>query len=269
MLQVHEEGKAVVASGDKGEGRVRCRPPARARSLGDAQAGLMMSRRIERDRKGGYRLRLPAEERDFSASPGQLASSSQTDDPSLRRLSRLPTTTTRGRRRVRRARCGRAARREARGTRVVEETAVPTTSRQRSSRRGSALSRASASCSGPSSTSARRPTNRSSIPTTRRAPALALYGYLSWLQEQAVEALAAPAVGATPSPVGRARLRPTAARRARARRGARGSPARRRRSRRGRTPRRAAAPARAARRRRARAGSAAPRQDPPSRTSSR
>ena len=41
MLQVHNDGKAVVSSGDEGEGRVRRRPPARARPLGHAQAGLM------------------------------------------------------------------------------------------------------------------------------------------------------------------------------------------------------------------------------------
>ncbi len=47
----------------------------------------MPTRRIQRDRKGGYRLRLPPEERELLRSlPGQLRGVMQTDDPSLRRL---------------------------------------------------------------------------------------------------------------------------------------------------------------------------------------
>lgn len=47
----------------------------------------MRGRRIERERGGGYRLRLPPEERELLRSlPGQLREVMQTDDPSLRRL---------------------------------------------------------------------------------------------------------------------------------------------------------------------------------------
>ena len=47
----------------------------------------MPARRIQRDRKGGYRLRLPPEERELLRSlPEQLRDVLRTDDPSLRRL---------------------------------------------------------------------------------------------------------------------------------------------------------------------------------------
>ena len=47
----------------------------------------MIGNRIERDRKGGYRLRLPPEERELLRSlPGQLRVVLESDDPSLRRL---------------------------------------------------------------------------------------------------------------------------------------------------------------------------------------
>jgi Domain of unknown function (DUF2017) len=46
-----------------------------------------MRRRIERTRGGGFRVRLPAEERELlRALPGQLRALLQTDDPSLVRL---------------------------------------------------------------------------------------------------------------------------------------------------------------------------------------
>ena len=41
MLQVHNEGKAVVSSGEKEKAEFDVAPPARPRPLGDAQAGLM------------------------------------------------------------------------------------------------------------------------------------------------------------------------------------------------------------------------------------
>ena len=49
----------------------------------------MIGRRIERDRKGGYRLRLPREERELLASlPRQLREvlNAEEPDPALRRL---------------------------------------------------------------------------------------------------------------------------------------------------------------------------------------
>ncbi len=46
-----------------------------------------MIRRIQRDRKGGYRVRLPPEERELLRSlPAQLREVMQTNDPGLRRL---------------------------------------------------------------------------------------------------------------------------------------------------------------------------------------
>jgi len=47
----------------------------------------MLIRRIQRDRKGGYRVRLPPEERALLRSlPAQLRVVMETDDPALRRL---------------------------------------------------------------------------------------------------------------------------------------------------------------------------------------
>jgi hypothetical protein len=47
----------------------------------------MVIRRIQRDRKGGYRVRLPPEERALLRSlPAQLRVVMETDDPALRRL---------------------------------------------------------------------------------------------------------------------------------------------------------------------------------------
>ena len=47
----------------------------------------MLIRRIQRDRKGGYRVRLPPEERALLRSlPVQLREVMETDDPALRRL---------------------------------------------------------------------------------------------------------------------------------------------------------------------------------------
>ena len=47
----------------------------------------MFTRRVQRDRKGGYRLKLPQEERELLRSlPDQMRDVLQTDDPALRRL---------------------------------------------------------------------------------------------------------------------------------------------------------------------------------------
>ena len=70
------------------------------------------------------------------------------------------------------------------------EQRTPSGSPRRSSSPGSARSRACASPSGRSSTSPRSRTPRS-IPETRSSPRLQLYHWLSWLQEEVVEALSA------------------------------------------------------------------------------
>jgi hypothetical protein len=56
--------------------------------MGNPQAGLMAKRGIKRDRKtGGYLLNLPPEERALLRSlPAQFRDVLQTDDPSLRRI---------------------------------------------------------------------------------------------------------------------------------------------------------------------------------------
>ncbi len=173
MLQVHNEGKAVVVLRREGEGRVRRRATPRARPLGDAAAGLMLGRRIQRDRKGGYRLRLPAEERDLlRVAPGAAARrllARTTRACAALFPPRTPTTptptTSTG------ADAQRAARGQARRTASRRGDASDADHLTRSSwRPGSARSRASASSSAPSSTSPRRPTRHELDPDDPDAP---------------------------------------------------------------------------------------------------
>src|SRR4051794_16934624 len=71
------------------EGRARRLPPPRARAVGnDGTLGLMLDRRrVKRARNGSFHLRLPPEERDLLRTlPGQLRELLESDDPSLQRL---------------------------------------------------------------------------------------------------------------------------------------------------------------------------------------
>jgi hypothetical protein len=151
----------------------------------------MASGRIERDPKGGYRLRLPAEERELLRSlPAQLCDVLQTDDPSLRRL--FPPAYTDDReaddefRRLMREELleGKLA-----ALRVVEETADAEllTGEQLEAWLGALESLRLYLGTQLDVTEATY--EHEPDPSDPSAPALALYGYLSWLQEQAVEAL--------------------------------------------------------------------------------
>ena len=153
----------------------------------------MVARRIERDRKGGYRLRLPAEERELLRSlPGQLRDVLQTDDPSLRRL--FPPAYADDReaedefRRLMREELleGKLA-----ALLIVEETADAEhlTGEQLEAWLGALESLRL--FLGTQLDVTETTYDQELDPSDPSAPALALYGYLSWLQEQAVEALAA------------------------------------------------------------------------------
>jgi len=151
----------------------------------------MAHRRIERDRKGGYRLRLPAEERELLRSlPAQLRDLLRTDDPSLRRLfppayADDPEADDEYRRLMRDELLdGKIA-----GLRVVEETAGADrlTGEQLEAWLGALESLRLVLGTQLDVTEETYADDLD--PSDPLAPALALYGYLSWLQEQAVEAL--------------------------------------------------------------------------------
>jgi hypothetical protein len=153
----------------------------------------MVARRIERDRKGGYRLRLPADERELLRSlPAQLRDVLQTDDPGLRRL--FPPAYADDReaegefRRLMREELleGKLA-----ALLIVEETADAD---RLSGEQLEAWLGALESLRlflGTQLDVTETTYDQELDPSDPSAPALALYGYLSWLQEQAVEALAA------------------------------------------------------------------------------
>jgi hypothetical protein len=151
----------------------------------------MPTRRIQRDRKGGYRLRLPAEERELLRSlPAQLREVMQTDDPSLRRL--FPPAYPDDReaddefRRLMREELleGKLA-----ALRIVEETAGADhlTGEQLEGWLGALESLRL--YLGTELDITEEVYERDLDPDDPAAPALALYGYLSWLQEEAVAAL--------------------------------------------------------------------------------
>ena len=153
----------------------------------------MEHRRIERDHNEGYRLRLPAEERDLLRSlPAQLREVLQTDDPSVRRL--FPPAYVDDReaedefRRLMRDELldGKLA-----ALAVVEQTADAD---HLSAEQLEAWLGALESLRlflGTQLDVSEETYAESLDPDDPMAPALALYGYLSWLQEQAVEALSA------------------------------------------------------------------------------
>ena len=153
----------------------------------------MAGRRIERDRKGGYRLRLPAEERELLRSlPAQLREVLETDDPSLRRLfppayADDPDAEDEFRRLMRDELLeGKLA-----ALGIVEETAGADhlTGEQLEGWLGALESLRL--YLGTQLDVTEETYDLLLHPDDPSAPALALYGYLSWLQEQAVEALSA------------------------------------------------------------------------------
>lgn len=153
----------------------------------------MLTRRIQRDRKGGYRLRLPPEERELLRSlPGQLREIMQTDDRSLRRLfpPAYPDDAEADdefRRLMREDLLeGKLA-----ALRIVEETAAADhlTGKQLEGWLGALESLRL--YLGTQLDITEEIYDRAVDPDDPDAPALALYGYLSWLQEEVVAALAA------------------------------------------------------------------------------
>jgi len=151
----------------------------------------MIGNRIERDRKGGYRLRLPPEERELLRSlPGQLRVVFETDDPSLRRL--FPPAYTdddEADDEFRRLMRDELLEGKLAALQVVEETAGADhlTGEQLEGWLGALESLRL--YLGTQLDVSERTYEQDLDPDDPNAPALALYGYLSWLQEQAVEAL--------------------------------------------------------------------------------
>jgi hypothetical protein len=148
---------------------------------------------VERDRKGGYRLRLPPEERELLRSlPAQMRDVLKTDDPALRRL--FPPAYTDDAeaedefRRLMREEllAGKLA-----ALRIVEETADAEhlTAEQLEGWLGALESLRL--FLGSQLDITEEVYARDVDPDDPAAPALALYGYLSWLQEEVVAALSA------------------------------------------------------------------------------
>jgi Domain of unknown function (DUF2017) len=153
----------------------------------------MSGRRIQRDRKGGFRLRLPQEERALLATlPAQLREVMQTDDPSLRRL--FPPAYADDAeaddeyRRLMREELleGKLA-----ALRVVEESAYAEHLTEEDLEGWLGALESLRLYLGTQLDVSEATYAEELDPDDPSAPALALYGYLSWLQEQAVEALSA------------------------------------------------------------------------------
>jgi hypothetical protein len=151
----------------------------------------MPRRRIERDRKGGYRLLLPPEERELLGSlPAQLREVLQTDDPSLRRF--FPPAYAddpEAEDEFRRLMQGELLEGKLAALRVVEETAAAEhlTHEQLEGWLGAIESLRL--YLGTQLDVTEESYDHVLDPNDPNAPAFALYGYLSWLQEEAVAAL--------------------------------------------------------------------------------
>jgi hypothetical protein len=155
----------------------------------------MSDRRIRRDRKGGYRLELPREERQLLASlPRQLREVMQAEepDPGLRRLfppayADDPEADDEYRRLMREELLeGKLA-----ALRVVEETAYAEHLTDEDLEGWLGAIESLRLYLGTQLDVREEIYETPLDPDDPDAPALALYGYLSWLQEQAVEALSA------------------------------------------------------------------------------
>jgi hypothetical protein len=155
----------------------------------------MDGRRIQRDRKGGYRLKLPREERELLASlPRQLREVLQAEepDPGLRRLfppayADDPEADDEYRRLMRAELVeGKLA-----ALRVVEETAYAEHLTAEDLEGWLGAIESLRLYLGTQLDVSEEIYESALDPNDRDASALALYGYLSWLQEQAVEALSA------------------------------------------------------------------------------
>ena len=153
----------------------------------------MFTRRVQRDRKGGYRLKLPQEERELLRSlPDQMRDVLQTDDPALRRL--FPPAYTDDAeaddeyRRLMREELleGKLA-----ALRVIEETADADHLTEEQLEGWLGALESLRLYLGTQLDITEEIYDRAVDPDDPAAPALALYGYLSWLQEEVVAALSA------------------------------------------------------------------------------
>lgn len=153
----------------------------------------MPTRRIQRDRKGGYRLRLPPEERELLRSlPGQLRGVMQTDDPSLRRL--FPPAypeDSEADDEFRRLMRDDLLEGKLAALRVVEETAGADHLSGEQLEGWLGALESLRLYLGTQLDISEGTFGEELDPADPAAPALALYGYLSWLQEEAVAALSA------------------------------------------------------------------------------
>jgi len=149
-------------------------------------------RRIERARRGGYALRLPTEERELlRALPSQLRAVLRTDDPVLYRLFPPAYDDDPGRN----AEFGQLVRGELlegklAALRVVEETSDAEHLDEAQLEAWLGALESFRLVLGTQLGVTEDTIADEVAPDDSRAPGLALYGYLSWLQEQAVEALA-------------------------------------------------------------------------------
>ena len=151
-----------------------------------------MNRRIERDGARGYRLRLPVEERDvLRGLPAQLRELLQTSDPSLERLFPPAYDDTEADDEYGELVRGELLEGKLAALAIVEQTvdAYRLTEEQLEAWLGALESLRLVL--GTRLDVSEATYEQELDPSDPSAPALALYGYLSWLQEQAVEALAA------------------------------------------------------------------------------
>jgi len=151
----------------------------------------VLTRRIQRDRKGGYRLRLPPEERELLRSlPAQLREVMQTDDPSLRRL--FPPAypdDSEADDEFRRLMLEELLEGKLAALRIVEETASADHLNSEELESWLGALESLRLYLGTQLDISEEVYTGGIDPDDPDAPALALYGYLSWLQEEVVAAL--------------------------------------------------------------------------------
>jgi hypothetical protein len=153
----------------------------------------MLGRRIQRDRKGGYRLRLPREERELLRSlPQQLRDVMRSDDADLRRIfppAYAEDEAAEGE--YRRLMRNELLEGKLAALRVVEDTADADHLTQEELEAWLGAIESLRLYLGTVLDVSEDPSENALLAGDPDAPAMALYAYLSWLQEQAVEALSA------------------------------------------------------------------------------
>jgi hypothetical protein len=153
----------------------------------------MFGSRIQRDRKGGYKVRLPADEREVLQSlPEQFRAVLQTDDPSLRRI--FPPAYVdddAANDEYRRLMREELLEGKLEALRVFEETAGADRLSEEQLEAWLGALESLRLFLGTQLDVQEEIYSRPIDPDDPDAPSLALYGYLSFLQEQVVEALSA------------------------------------------------------------------------------